>query len=548
VLRSPRVFNSFSPTMALSWVMIATWLIWAPRSPDLAAQAYRVDLFVKNGFSLWDSNWYSGHYLPSYSLTFPPLAALVGLRWAGALTVAVSTLLFERLAKLRFGARATRASTLFAVSAVGDLYIGRLTFALGVTFALAAVLAAAHGRYRLTALLSLGCAAASPVAALFLALAATADLLANRVPRRFGVLALPGLALTLTLTILFPEGGQETFSFLSLLAASGLSLVVLFLLPARERLLSWGAALYLATLIVAYTVPSPMGSNAVRLGVLLAGPILLGAVGIEDVRTAFGGFRLGRPLRGFGHLPGSPVQASRLVLALTATGLLAWQINGPIAQSLEDVGDLSTTASYYSPVIQFLEHQSHDAPVRIEVPFTRSHWESVLLGERFALARGWQRQLDIKYNALFYAPKLTPSAYHAWLIDNAIRFVALPDVPLDFSSRQEAALIKGGLPYLSPVLSSTHWHIYSVVDAQPLASGPGRLLSAENGFTLQGSQAGTFTIRVRYTPYWRLATGNGCLTSTPQGWTQLTTPRAEIVTVEPDFSFTGLFDKDSNCT
>ena len=60
------------------------------------------------------------------------LAALVGTRVVGAISVLVSALIFERLAEIRFGTRARPAALVFAVGAAGDLYIGRLTFALGV--------------------------------------------------------------------------------------------------------------------------------------------------------------------------------------------------------------------------------------------------------------------------------------------------------------------------------------------------------------------------------------------------------------------------------
>ncbi|MEA2209515.1 MAG: hypothetical protein QOF54_1992, partial [Solirubrobacteraceae bacterium] len=65
---------------ALLLALLTTWVLWYPPSPDLAAQTFRVHLFATDGFSLWDNSWYGGHYLPSYSLLFPALAASLGLR------------------------------------------------------------------------------------------------------------------------------------------------------------------------------------------------------------------------------------------------------------------------------------------------------------------------------------------------------------------------------------------------------------------------------------------------------------------------------------
>jgi hypothetical protein len=545
------------PVFALTSALIGVWLLWSPRSPDLAAQVYRVAVFARDGFSVWDNAWYGGHYLPDYSLVFPPLAALIGTRLVGALSVLASALLFERLAEMRFAARPRPAALLFAVGAAGDLYIGRLTFALGVTFGLAAVLAAARRRPWAAALLSLGCAGASPVAALFLVMLAAADLLANRAVRRAAVLGLPALGLAGALAVLFPEGGHETFYGPSVIAAFGVPLLMLGLIPARERLLRAGLALYLLAVLASYVLATPMGSNVVRLGVLLAAPILVGTVTAEDMRLALGRLAglAGRARR---LRPQSPIVAghrligrapARLALTVVAVGLIGWQVNGPLAQSLQGVGDPSLQASYYAPVSAFLAGEAHGGPMRIEVPFTRSHWDAVVLGRSFDLARGWERQLDTKYDAVFYAPRLTPAAYRAWLEDTGVRFVALSDAALDDSSRQEAALIRAGQPFLRPVFASAHWRVYAVERPTPLATGPGRLASIDrDGFTLRVGRPGTFVVRVRFTPYWTVVAGRGCATPTPDGWTQLTAATTGVVRVDALFSVTRLFAPARDCS
>jgi hypothetical protein len=525
------------PPLALLALLIAAWLVWFPPSPDLAAQVYRVHLFATDGFSLWDNNWYSGHYLPDYSLLFPPLAALAGLQVVGAASVVVSTLVFRRLAKAHFGQRAALATVLFAVGACGDLFIGRLTFALGVTFGMVSVLAIVQGHRKTAALLSLGCAAASPVAALFLALAAAADLITHRVLARALTLAGPALGLTLAITLLFPDGGYETFAFTSLLAAAGLSLVLLLVLPARERLLRCGVGLYILALLLSYFVRSPMGSNSVRLGVLLVPAIWAGTIGVEDVRLALARVAgWGPPRRGAERVrreahPG----VARLLLVVGGVGLVLWQLNGPLVESVQASSDPSTKVSYYAPVIRYLDSQTHGAPIRVEEVFTRSHWDTVVLGRRFLLARGWDRQLDTKDDALFYEPTLTASAYHAWLLNTGARFVLLSDAPLDFSSRQEAALIMGGLPFLKEVFSSAHWRVYAVRGAQPLASGPGRLTAIDDdGFALWATHPGKFLVRVHYTPYWQISAGLGTVSEAEDGWTRVAADRAGAVTVDAE--------------
>ena len=345
----------------------------------------------------------------------------------------------------------------------------------------------------------------------------------------------------------------------SLAAAAGAGAAVLVLLPARERLLRHGAALYLLGLGLSFVVRSPMGSNAVRLGVLLAPAILVGAVRREDVERCLARVGRARAGRWVGARPALAASAGLLaagaagaarrsrpgrtpaawVLALVTTALVLWQINGPLSQSVQASLDPASQPSFYVPVIRFLDSRVRGAPVRIEVPFTRSHWETSILGTRFALARGWERQLDTRYDGLFYAPHLTAAAYQAWLLDTAVRFVALPEAAPDFSSVQERALIRAGLPFLHEVFRSANWRVYEVVGARPLASGPGSLTAMDaDGFTLSATRAGSFVVRIRYTPRWHVSSGAAAVTRAPDGWTQVTAAGPGPIGVDVAFGLT----------
>ena len=61
------------------------------------------------------------------------------------------------------------------------------------------------------------------------------------------------------------------------------------------------------------------------------------------------------------------------------------------------------------------------------------------------LARGWERQLDRYRNGLFYdeSAPLTAARYRAWLSEQAISYVALPDAPLDYSGERRGAAAGG---------------------------------------------------------------------------------------------------------
>ena len=529
-----RARHRTSYPLLLLGALLLVWFLWRPPSPDLAAAVYRVHLFTVDGFSLWDNNWYGGHYLPDYSLVLAPLATLLGLHWTGIAAVTLSTLIFRRLVAEHFGPRTAIASALFALSASGDLFIGR------IAFGLASVLSIVCGRRAFSGLFSLLCAAASPVAAAFLVIVALTDLSTNRRPARAAVLAAPALILTLALAVLFPEGGYEPFAFSSLLAAAAASLALILVLPTREPLLRRGAVLYLLALLLAYVVPSPMGSNAVRFGVLFVPATLAGCVEVKDIQRAFARLsgwwqlaRRGDPARAalIGRLP------ALWLMGLASFSLLLWQISGPLDQSVGASLNPASQYSFYVPAIRYLQSHSDGRPMRIEVPFTSSHWDATILGERFDLARGWERQLDTRYDELFYAQRLTANAYHAWLLETGVRYVALSDAPMDFSSRQEAALIRDGLSFLREVFTSANWRIYAVLHAQPLASGPGELTAMDDdGFTLQATHPGTILVRVRYTPYWKITSGRGTVSEAEDGWTRVTADRAGKIAIDAEFS------------
>ncbi|CAA9553434.1 MAG: hypothetical protein AVDCRST_MAG79-2880, partial [uncultured Thermoleophilia bacterium] len=128
-----------TPAWVLAAVLAAGYLVVAPPSADLAAQTYRVELFRQVGFSLWDNGWYAGHHVPGYSLLFPPLGALLGVRVAGAVAAVAAAWAFERLTVPHFGAAGARVGSLWFGLGTGALLVaGRLTFALGVALAVGA--------------------------------------------------------------------------------------------------------------------------------------------------------------------------------------------------------------------------------------------------------------------------------------------------------------------------------------------------------------------------------------------------------------------------
>jgi hypothetical protein len=175
--------------------------------------------------------------------------------------------------------------------------------------------------------------------------------------------------------------------------------------------------------------------------------------------------------------------------------------------------------------------------VRVEVPFTRGHWEAAWLAPHVALARGWEKQLDERYDGTLLSRRLTSADYRRWLREEAVAYVALPDAPLDPSSALEGRLIEAGLPYLREALRTRHWRIYEVLGATPLVQGPGELTGmGHDWFSLRTRRGGRLLVRVRFTRYWTVLAGQACVRKAPGGWTEVSAQGAGDVRVAARFS------------
>jgi hypothetical protein len=514
-IASPRSWTPrATPAWGLAAAVAAAFLVLRPPSADLAAQDYRATL----GWALWDNGWYGGHHMPGYSVLFPPLAALLGPRLVGALSAVAATWLFERLVRDLDGGRV--ASLWFAAASVTSLVTGRLTFALGVAVGLAAVLAAARGRSAWACVLAALASLTSPVAAVFVALAAAAWWLDR--PRWWPVaLATSALVPAIALVVAFPEGGSFPFVGSSFWPALAASVAVGLVVPREARVVRIGVALYAVAMVASFALATPMGGNVVRLGALFAGPVLAALVW----------------------------RSNRRALALLALPLLYWQWVAPVDDWARAAGDPSVHERYYAGLLGFLGAQ-RGGPFRLEIPFTDNHWESRWVAPRVPLARGWERQVDRQRNALFYDDRpITAARYRRWLDDNAVRFVALADAPIDYSAAREAALVRKGTPYLREVWHDAHWRVFAVAGAGPLASGTARATAVEpERVRLTASRPGLVDLRVHFTPYWRIATGHGCVGQGPGGWTRLRVRRPGPVVVEASFALGRVRASAPRCT
>jgi hypothetical protein len=493
------------PAIAAAAAVLGWAMGW--RGVDLPAQIYRVTLFHHAGLTVWDSQWYGGHWTLDYSVIFTPVAGWLGLNLAGLLSAAGAALAFDRLVVGHFGKTGRVGSLLFAIGTVVQLAIGQLPFLMGEALALGACWAAARQKWPLAIALAVATSLASPLAGAFLVLAMVAWLLAGWPDHRVGLtLVTAGVTLPLLVTAaLFP--GQGNFPYpLGDFAFEATAAVILFLLvPRGERALRVGAGLYVIAIVGSFLIPTPLGGNVGRLGECLAIP--LGACVLWSSR--------------------------RMLLVALAIPIALWQWTPALGAMTADRSHPSTHQSYFQPLIAFLQ-QHDDPPGRVEVVPTRYHWEAAFVAPTIPLARGWERQLDTADNPLFYdTDRLNGESYQTWLLGNGVRYVALPDAPLDFSGTAEARLVSKGLPGLVPVWRTEHWRVFAVTGSSGIVDGPAHLVRLDGGrVTLDATGPGPVLLRVRYSPDWTVTGGTACLSGTPDRWTVLDVPGPEEVRLE----------------
>jgi len=526
--------NRFSwlPAVALSLAFTTIVLFWDPHVRDLAAQTFRTELFEHGGFAIWNGSWYGGHYTLTYSVLLPPTAALVGARTVGALSVVLSAYLFDRLVREHWGESAHWATLWFGVGAVNLLVSGQLTFAMGVAFGLLALRCLQRRRRGQAMLAAFGCALASPVAAVFLGGVVLAASVGGGVRRAGVAVGAIALGVVIGLNLAFPESGEFPFAFTSYIGVPLWCAGALLITRGApgERQFRAVVYAYLLASTAAWLLPNPLGGNVIRLGALFGGPLLAAILLTRRPRV------------------------NALLVALVLLGSLYWQLMAGVRAVAQTDGDKSVTASYYQPLRGWLrDHGGHTN--RIEVPPTSNHWEAAYLAPTFGLARGWLRQLDTTRDDIFYDAHLSRRGYRKWLERNAVRYVALPDAPLDYSARAERALILSTPPYLRLRWSSTHWRVYEVRHPGALVVGDGysegrmRSLGTQS-FAVQVLRPGRLIVREHYTPFWAIESGPGCVEAAGD-WTALRVGRPGLVRVGIDFTpgraLGGVFGSRGDC-
>jgi len=474
------------------------WIAFFPRvGTDLSAALARAEWASRYPGSAYLFSWYDGIHPASYSLLAPYLLAVVGTRLAMAAAAVVSAALLTLLLVRHQVPRPRAAAVWVGVALWTELSAGRAAFTLGLAAALGCVFVAdvsrprTWGRLLAAGVLALLCCLLSPVAALFLGIVAAAFAVARH--WALAAVVLVAAYLPLAAMALFSDGGYQPLNAQSWLPPLVTLAAVLLLIPRHWRLLRTGAIVYGLGVLLALAVPSLIGSNVARLGELLAGPLL---VGLSSTRH-------------------------RWLLAIALSGAAVWQVAQPAADLAQ--GNAPAYAPQTAALVRELEALNADT-ARVEAVPQYGHWESQELASVVPLARGWERQVDIERNPLFYAGVLTPPEYYDWLRYNAVRYVAISTGTPDPAAVAEAATIREGQPWLVLIWHNAFWRLYRVTAATPLASPPATVTgSTPAEISLRMSRPGTTIVRVHWSPLLRAA---GAVVAQAGPWTSLTVRRS----------------------
>jgi len=502
-------------------VAAAVWLVGL-FGGDAPAHLFQTWLFRHASFQLWNNDWYSGRYdFISYSLLYYPLAAVVGER---ALTVVAAFVLagsFCAVVERQWGRTARAPAIAFAVlTTFATMAAGAFPFLVGAAAASLALALIQRNHRAGFAAAVVATLAFSPLALALLVALLAGLALGDPHPRQVISRNRPAIAAIATVILIgtvaqrvFPSGGWYPFTLNDAAEVLAFSLAGIWMAgrAPRARPLRAMFVAYLVLNLAAFAVHGPLGANTTRLMSLAALPLLWLAanVGRRSARLA--------------------------VPVLLVASML--QI-GPIArQAYAAWVNPSDAAAFWRPAVHFLQAQG-DIQNRVEVVATADHWEAYYLAKRgIPLARGWFRQDDFPQNQVLYAAHLTGFAYRNWLRSLGVRYVLLPNAPLDPSAVQEAALLRSGDSGLDLVRHFGNWTVYALPDPTTIVSAPpgatGRLVSLAHGqVEFHASAPGSYIVRVRFSPYWTAPQPGVCVAQTADGMMNVNVPDAGTVDLQ----------------
>jgi hypothetical protein len=483
-------------------VHLLWFFFFANSGGDIAAQDAWAEFVGQHPDSAYNLAWYGGMHPVSYSVVSPYLMSVLGVRTTmmivGTVSAALTSLILVRVRAVRNPVACSLAGVFaFLCNALS----GRVTFGLGVMFALGAVAAVFCWPHRwrtkrwakaaAAAPLAGLATAASPVAGLFLGVVAAALFLNKRRPGAYA-LGLAPVAVVAISAWLFPFSGTQPMSIGTAALPFVFAVFAFVLVPTEWRTVRTGAAVYGLGVLLTWLVDSQIGSNVSRLAMIIGGVLLLAALPYT-----------------------APGSRRWYVLLIAFVGLNVW-----IGfKGVDDIVRTAPTASWtreLAPLVNQLQRVDAEKG-RVEVVPARSHREASALAPYVNLARGWNRQADMGRNPVFYDDTLTAGNYRDWLDRWAVHYVVLPKGKPDSGAKLEAELVQHGQPYLEHIWGDANWQLFRVEDPMPIADPPATVDRAGAGeLTIHVKSAGRVLIRIPYSPWLGLVDAEGKSVVPPQ--------------------------------
>ncbi|MFJ8946360.1 MFS transporter [Streptomyces sp. NPDC102395] len=498
----------------LSGLLHVIWFFtFANSGGDLAAQDAWAEFVGRHPDSAYNLAWYGGMHPVSYSVVSPYLMSVLGVRTtmmiAGTISAGLLTLILLRCRPVRDPLPPALAGVFGLLC---NAISGRVTFGLGTMFALGAVAVVFcwphRWRYKrwakalcaapLAALATMG----SPVAGLFVGLVAVAMFLQKRRPGAWALGLAPAVVVALS-AWLFPFSGTQPMLFGSTVLPILFSVVVYIAVPQDWTTVRITAAVYGTAVLLVWIVSSQIGSNITRLPMLFAGVVLMAA------------------------LPFAAPKTRKWYAIVLTTAVFVGFVGFKTVDDIIHTTPRASWARELAPLVNELQEVGAERG-RVEVVPARSHREASALAPYVNLARGWNRQADMKRNPLFYDDTLNSANYHQWLQRWAVHFVVLPkDEPDGDGGQRERALLQRGLPFLEQIWGDANWQLFRVKDPASLAEPNAVVQRAAQGeLTVDVRKAGRVLIKIPYSPWLSIVDSEGEKLEPPQE-TQASKDRSE---------------------
>ncbi|MFJ3437193.1 MFS transporter [Streptomyces cyaneofuscatus] len=488
-------------TAAAAVTHVLWFLFFANSGGDIAAQDAWAEFVGRHPGTAYNLAWYGGMHPVSYSVVSPYLMSVLGVRSTmmivGTVSAALTALILVRVRAVR-NPLACSLAGVFAY--LCNALSGRVTFGLGMMFAVGAVAAVFcwphRWRYKRWAKAAVAAplaglaTASSPVAGLFLGVVAAALFLHKRRPGAYAIGLAPVAVVALS-SLLFPFSGTQPMSLGTVSLPFLFSVLVFVLVPRDWSTVRTAAAVYGFGTVLTYFVDSQIGSNVTRMAMLFAGIVLLAALP----------FTVPRSRRWY-------------ALVLAFAGLNFWIGFKGVDDIVRTTPDASWARSL-APLVNQLQQVGAERG-RVEVVPASSHREASALAT-YNLARGWNRQADMKRNPLFYDDTLDAVNYRQWLDRWAVHYVVLPTGRPDGGAERETELVGQGLSYLREIWSDENWKLYRVLEPTPLADPPATVEKAgANELTIRVESAGRVLIRIPHSRWLAVVDEQGKGVERPQ--------------------------------